>query len=336
MEQRVPSKASSTSRVISTSSIRLRSGAFSPRPLSQDDDTPTVVLVRRTESQLQPLPCVSPHNEDYDNDKPASFATSHRFSTTLLSPPGLCTSPPKHTHDDEENARQALSPIALTPRPDTDAEMGRLPTPNYPPAHANAYPRDAPHNRGGLARQLTSYFTRFTRPRAERAESAASAYSHASSASDESTAAYLTRMDSSSSSSSTLTRRLGSYVGSTWSSAQTETRSWVVPGAIKDKRMLRAGSTLSTTDKFTRKFPRPRGLASAGGTGTRKGTGGGDGTAAAMAMVEEGAGLGIERVGRWTAHKWCLLFSVCAVFVYGGAGLACAVLTWFGGKPLHS
>ncbi|KAI0671170.1 hypothetical protein C8Q78DRAFT_973534 [Trametes maxima] len=47
-------------------------------------------------------------------------------------------------------------------------------------------------------------------------------------------------------------------------------------------------------------------------------------------MLEEGEGLGLElRVDRWTLHKWCLVLSVCTVFVYGAAGLICAILTWF-------
>ncbi|KZT12190.1 uncharacterized protein LAESUDRAFT_640823 [Laetiporus sulphureus 93-53] len=46
-------------------------------------------------------------------------------------------------------------------------------------------------------------------------------------------------------------------------------------------------------------------------------------------MLEEGDGLGIEGVDRWTMHKWCLLLSVCSVLVYGVAGLVCAIMTWF-------
>ncbi|KZT64181.1 hypothetical protein DAEQUDRAFT_679041 [Daedalea quercina L-15889] len=46
-------------------------------------------------------------------------------------------------------------------------------------------------------------------------------------------------------------------------------------------------------------------------------------------MLEEGEGLGIGRVGRWSVHKWCLLLSVSTLLVYGLAGLICAVLTWF-------
>ncbi|KAH9831335.1 uncharacterized protein C8Q71DRAFT_781965 [Rhodofomes roseus] len=46
-------------------------------------------------------------------------------------------------------------------------------------------------------------------------------------------------------------------------------------------------------------------------------------------MLEEGEGLGIGRVDRWSLHKWCLLLSVSTLLVYGLAGLVCAVLTWF-------
>ncbi|EMD39612.1 hypothetical protein CERSUDRAFT_150212 [Gelatoporia subvermispora B] len=45
-------------------------------------------------------------------------------------------------------------------------------------------------------------------------------------------------------------------------------------------------------------------------------------------MVEEGEGLGLERIERWTIHKWCLLMSVGTVFVYGMAALVFSVLTW--------
>ncbi|KAI0727905.1 hypothetical protein C8Q72DRAFT_876087 [Fomitopsis betulina] len=46
-------------------------------------------------------------------------------------------------------------------------------------------------------------------------------------------------------------------------------------------------------------------------------------------MLEEGEGLGLGSVDRWSVHKWCLLLSVSTLLVYGLAGLICAVLTWF-------
>ncbi|KAF9453134.1 hypothetical protein P691DRAFT_659219 [Macrolepiota fuliginosa MF-IS2] len=39
--------------------------------------------------------------------------------------------------------------------------------------------------------------------------------------------------------------------------------------------------------------------------------------------------LGLEWFSKWTSFKWCLLFSVLSVLVYGVAGMMCAVVTWF-------
>jgi hypothetical protein len=51
-------------------------------------------------------------------------------------------------------------------------------------------------------------------------------------------------------------------------------------------------------------------------------------------LLESGIGglggvLGLGWFNRWTNFKWCLLFSVLSVFVYGTAGLVCAFMTWF-------
>ncbi|KAH9932775.1 uncharacterized protein BXZ73DRAFT_46708 [Epithele typhae] len=73
--------------------------------------------------------------------------------------------------------------------------------------------------------------------------------------------------------------------------------------------------SFGTVDKFTHKFPRLRGFSKSGNLPPD--------------LAEEGAGLGVERVGRWTASKWFLLFSVLTVFGYGGVGLVCALMTWF-------
>jgi hypothetical protein len=91
--------------------------------------------------------------------------------------------------------------------------------------------------------------------------------------------------------------------------------------------------SVGTTDKFTHKWPKPRALRGlrVDGNGGRR-----TGVAAAAAMLEEGHGLGISSVQRWTTFKWCLLFSVCTVFGYGLAGLACAILTWFRGRLFFS
>ena len=81
--------------------------------------------------------------------------------------------------------------------------------------------------------------------------------------------------------------------------------------------------SFSTTDKLTRKFPRPRSVKKFVVSN------GGGNAALAATMLEEGEGLGIGSVDRWSVHKWCLLLSVSTLLVYGLAGLICAVLTWF-------
>ena len=336
--RRIPSTSSSIGRA-GGANIRHRSGAFSPRPradsgsaqgLSQQrtqtertdrtltvqvedaddaDAAPTVLLVRHSRARyadLKPLPDVPQAGGHNSSDH---FVLRHGDPAT----PSAGRSAPARTQGSEDETHRELSSVALTPRltPEHErlgvhsAHSSRLPTPSYPTEHGHG------HEYGGgglrLRRQLTSYFARvpsllaLPRPApGARADSAASAYSHAS---DGSTSTAVSRTPS--------RARLVP--------APRAHHEVPIPTALKDKRPLLV-SAFSTTDKFTRKFPRPRGL----GTGAA-------GAASAAALLEEGAGLGVERVGRWTAHKWCLVLSVCTVFVYGAAGLVCAVLTWFRG-----
>ncbi|CCM03732.1 uncharacterized protein FIBRA_05878 [Fibroporia radiculosa] len=90
-----------------------------------------------------------------------------------------------------------------------------------------------------------------------------------------------------------------------------------------DQRRPPLLSSFSTTDKFTQKFPRPRSVMK------NQIFKRGHKTAFAATMLEEGEGLGIDTIDRWSLHKWCLLFSVCTLLVYGVAGLVCAISTWF-------
>lgn len=113
----------------------------------------------------------------------------------------------------------------------------------------------------------------------------------------------------------------GESCGSAWSSCTT--------GSV-DSGHTALIPSVGTTDKFTHKWPKPlsmRGLEMRGGNG-RLGLGLG-GITTAAAVLEEGRGLRTSSLQRWTTFKWCLLFSVCTVFAYGVAGLACAILTWF-------
>lgn len=118
----------------------------------------------------------------------------------------------------------------------------------------------------------------------------------------------------------------GESCGSAWSSCTT--------GSV-DSGHTALIPSVGTTDKFTHKWPKPlsmRGLEMRGGNG-RLGLGLG-GITTAAAVLEEGRGLRTSSLQRWTTFKWCLLFSVCTVFAYGVAGLACAILTWFRSRLL--
>lgn len=92
-----------------------------------------------------------------------------------------------------------------------------------------------------------------------------------------------------------------------------------------DKRPL-----LFSNDKLTRKFPIPQSVRNLSTIGRRL-----HGGPAAGTLLDESEGLGLERFDRWTAHKWCLMVSVCTVFIYGLAGLTCSALTWFKSESVN-
>ena len=89
--------------------------------------------------------------------------------------------------------------------------------------------------------------------------------------------------------------------------------------------------SIGTTEKFTHKWPKPHSLKY---LDSRTNSTSSNGSSvlldqAASLALEEGQGLGVGSVMRWTTFKWCLVLSVSTVFVYGAAGLACAIMTWF-------
>jgi hypothetical protein len=99
---------------------------------------------------------------------------------------------------------------------------------------------------------------------------------------------------------------------------------------------------LTMADKLTQKWPRPGSLrsmppelrgdiySSNGRWGLRSVGGWSQGNM--EAALRDSQGLGIDRVGRWTLHKWCLLASVTTVFLLGLTFLVFSLLTWFAGK----
>ncbi|KAN0130239.1 hypothetical protein V8E53_011996 [Lactarius tabidus] len=99
---------------------------------------------------------------------------------------------------------------------------------------------------------------------------------------------------------------------------------------------------LSMADKLTQKWPRPRSLRSmppelrrdlySNGRWGLKGVGGWS-QGNMEAALRDSQGLGVDRVGQWTLHKWCLLASVTTVFLLGLTFLVFSILTWFAAYP---
>lgn len=91
-------------------------------------------------------------------------------------------------------------------------------------------------------------------------------------------------------------------------------------------------SAVGTTEKFTHKWPRPKMMKLLDPQPTGAASEKSHTTAATS--LEEGQGLGINRIASWTIFKCLLLFSVLSVFAYGCAGLIMAIMTWFNSKSV--
>ncbi|KAF5360415.1 hypothetical protein D9756_004978 [Leucocoprinus leucothites] len=124
-------------------------------------------------------------------------------------------------------------------------------------------------------------------------------------------------------------------------SAKTASTSATAVSSSNAGVMAIAGLKLGVLDKLTAKWPKPLPLK---GSGTRGSFDDFDLTDAELkksvdvVLLESGIGggggiLGLEWFSQWTGFKWCLLFSVFSVLVYGVAGLSCAIGTWFRSWP---
>lgn len=102
---------------------------------------------------------------------------------------------------------------------------------------------------------------------------------------------------------------------------------------------------LTPADKLTHKWPRPRSSRSAAPwlrstnpllpRNLRELRGAGGWSQGHMeAILRDSRGLGINWVGQWTFHKWCLLASVTVVFLLGLTCLVFSLLTWFAAYPV--
>ena len=92
-------------------------------------------------------------------------------------------------------------------------------------------------------------------------------------------------------------------------------------------------SVLSTADRLTSKFPISQSVRGLSLKGSESGW---SSVESFGSVLQGGESLGMEKIDRWTVHKWCLFLSVCTVFATGAAGLVCVLLTWFKGKRQHA
>ena len=94
-----------------------------------------------------------------------------------------------------------------------------------------------------------------------------------------------------------------------------------------DTRRQKLVNSLSTSSKFTQKWPKPLSMRSVEQrTSVRKRD---RGLTQLTAELKDSSGLGMDRIERWNLAKWSLLVSLITVFSYGSAALLCAILTWF-------
>ena len=106
---------------------------------------------------------------------------------------------------------------------------------------------------------------------------------------------------------------------------------------VSSSGVVLAESGLGVPYKFTNKWPKPLPLKNTGGKSSfsdfspvgEELTKSVDAVLLERRIGDVNGLLGFEWFSRWTGFKWCLLFSVLSVLVYGIAGLSCAIGIWF-------
>jgi hypothetical protein len=303
MQRRQPSTALAASN---RSSIRRRSGALGyfvnshpslgEEPRNEERDEPTVFLVHsRAPSPLLPLLSDSASDADFPD-----------VDQTILRVP--------HGHEPA-----ILYAVPLTPRLDVSSRtasnyssqtsasiISRLPTPDFTaPARSHRSSNLSTILYRGLS------FISFHRP------PAVSFFS----SSARSLTSFISKRPHSSRSES----------DKSGTSEVSSGKSYYTSSSVDTGHTLLIPS-IGTTEKFTHKWPKPRSLqhsSSRWGSKCAVDDKLSLGRSAVASALEDGQGLGMNRVDKWSLHKWCLIISVTSVFAYGAAALACAILTWF-------
>ncbi|KAJ7726517.1 tetraspanin Tsp2 family [Mycena metata] len=301
MEYRAPSS-------FANGGLRRRSGAYLQLEDEVEDDVP--------------------HTADSENEPHL-----HRKPTVLLS-----TSPPLSSPASSPVDERASTPIAptLTPRPDvlqrgpsdasfqstaTASTIPPLPTPNF-----GSSPRpDALQRTDSDSDTLPPLPTPdFTRP-----ASFLSVFSRGLSFLSTASRPSVSRASSNESENAFSSDRAASQqcTQSRPRSCRSDSEGSSAASAYSSSNSIDSGhhaliKSIGTTDRFTHKWPRPRSLRLYSEEDLAD--------AASIILLEDGRGPGLGMDSEpWTGFKWCLLLSVCTVFIYGAAALVCALMTWF-------
>lgn len=229
----------------------------------------------------------------------ARDGTSQQPSVRLVTSHSASSDRNSHEHDYDEDDNVSYGPVLLTPQPTSLS--------NYPPSsHKNLSPTRSspPQSRGS---SLLSFPQVATSLLPVSISSGLPAYFTSrrpslSARSDSDRTLYLSRSNSNAS------------------------------GTSVDSGHKKLIPSIRTTDKFTNKWPRPQSLKvpnvdrSGPRWENRKGI---KMIRETVSELEDGYGLGLDQIDRWTGFKWCLMISVVIVLCYGSAAMICAILTCF-------
>jgi hypothetical protein len=309
MQHRQPSTTSSLTLIKNSSTIRRRSSSHHPK--SRHVHHPQLPSIAAEQHNLEPKSTILLREARPSIPSPPLPALpifEARLEDNAKVTRVTLHDPPRHPDPNHDEAQNIFTPIPLTPRPGDAplharapsmvSQISRLPTPPFsgPPT-----PNDPTAGPSSSSRPFFPFLPKGLSFLSFRGEAVSVPFWSS-----------LARPP-------TVRSESGSSVGS-GTSAQSYCSKTSFRSVDSGHRSLIP--SIGTTTKFTHKWPKPQSL-SAGGLGLGN-------------VLEDGEGLGMDRVERWTSFKWCLLISMTTVFAYGAAGLVCAIVTWFRGESFST
>jgi hypothetical protein len=303
MQHRQPSTTSSLTLINNNSTIRRRSSSHHPK--SRHVHHPQLPSIAAEQHDLEPKSTTVLLREARPSipspPLPALPIFEARLEDNARVTRVTLHDPPRHPDANHDEAQNIFTPIPLTPRPGDAPLHARAPSMvsqisrlPTPPFSGPPTPNDPTADPSSSSRPFFPFLPKGLSFLSFRGEAVSVPFW------------------SSPARPPTVRGESGSSVGS-----GTSVQSYC------SKTSFRSGHrslipSIGTTTKFTHKWPKPQSLR-AGGLGLGN-------------ILEDGEGLGMDRVDRWTSFKWCLLISMTTVFAYGAAGLVCAIVTWFRGE----